>query len=219
MFPPSGVSFPFNFARAAHALPVVPSSPPPPLPAVYFQAKKNESAPPPRLCSFWHPTKLIASAGIGLEGLVLFWHFFQEWPSITWSIVLVMDLSLLDPRLVAEWCADATEVLKVCRVHHNLGEKTMRWSFAAFDNDIRGFFFFLNYCFVSGLRWPHPKSGDFGRLCFILIFSPVIMPHRSSPSSLKSSWCKTMTGSRLILFLLWFDSLMASESNWDELAH
>lgn len=53
-------------------------------------------------CSFWHPTKLIASKGIGVEGLVLFWQFFQEWPSIRWSIVLERDLSLLNSWLAAK---------------------------------------------------------------------------------------------------------------------
>lgn len=53
-------------------------------------------------CSFWHPTKLIASEGIGAEGPVLFWQFFQERPSIRWSIVLETDLSLLNSRLCCE---------------------------------------------------------------------------------------------------------------------
>lgn len=52
-------------------------------------------------CSFWHPTKLIASEGIGVEGPVLFWQFFQERPSIRWSIVLETDLSLLNSWLAA----------------------------------------------------------------------------------------------------------------------
>lgn len=53
-------------------------------------------------CSFWHPTKLIASEGIGVEGLVLFWQFFQERPSISWWIVLETDLSLLNSWLAAK---------------------------------------------------------------------------------------------------------------------
>lgn len=100
MFLPSGVTFSFNFGQSATRSSLRPHCHCPPS---IFRLKRNESEPPPRLCSFWHPTKLIASAGIGLEGLVLFWHFFQERPSITWSIVLVTDLSLLDSRLVAEW--------------------------------------------------------------------------------------------------------------------
>lgn len=55
----------------------------------------------PLFCSFWHPTKLIASEGIGVEGPVLFWQFFQERPSIRWSIVLERDLSLLNSWLAA----------------------------------------------------------------------------------------------------------------------
>lgn len=64
-------------------------------------------------CSFWHTTKLIASEGIGEEGLVLFWQFFQEWPSIRWSIVLARDLSLLNSWLAAKSrCYNGIETLQ-----------------------------------------------------------------------------------------------------------
>lgn len=59
----------------------------------------NESASARFFCSFWHPTKLIASEGIGVEGLVLFWQLFQKWPSIRWCIVLEGDLSLFNSWL------------------------------------------------------------------------------------------------------------------------
>lgn len=71
-------------------------------PLIYFRARLNQfSFLFFFFCSFWHPTKLIASEGIGVEGPVLFWQFFQERPSIRWSIVLETDLSLLNSWLAA----------------------------------------------------------------------------------------------------------------------
>lgn len=61
---------------------------------IYFLAPEWISSS--HFCSFCHPTKLVASEGIGVEGLVLFWQVFQEWPSIRWSIVLESDFSLLN---------------------------------------------------------------------------------------------------------------------------
>lgn len=99
-------------------------------PAVFIHhlfSGQNESASAHFFCSFWHPTKLIASEGIGVEGLVLFWQFFQKWPSIRWCIVLERDLSLLNSWLATQKNkkADATKVLKVCRVHYGLMQESL----------------------------------------------------------------------------------------------
>lgn len=150
-------------------------------------------------CSFWHPTKLIASKGIGVEGLVLFWQFFQEWPSIRWSIVLERDLSLLNSWLAAKK-ADATKVLKVCKVHYNL----MRRSHMKDEGQC----FIMISLQVYMSRWGDRIARCLGldRLCIILIFSVMIILHTSCSGGLIGTKESRIIWDFLLMKLFWWST-------------
>lgn len=134
-------------------------------------------------CSFWHPTKLIASKGIGVEGLVLFWQFFQEWPSIRWSIVLERDLSLLN-----SWLAAKSRCYK--------GIESLQGTLLSDVKD-EGQCLIMVSLPVYMSRWGDPigRCLGFDRICIISIFShdysPRIMFWYSDP-------CKTKRAARII---------------------
>jgi len=141
-------------------------------------------------CSFWHPTKLIASKGIGLEGLVLFWQFFQEWPSIRWSIVVERDLSLLN-----SWLAAKKQMLQR---YWKFAGYIIVWSEKAMMED-KGLCFIMILLPVYPSKWGDPIGRwlGFDRICIMSIFSHEL-DYSPQIMSWFSDWNKTKESAQII---------------------